>query len=161
MAVVSVWLDRMGNTEAADFDDLDEVLDRIHLALDAFFTGDPEPAKAAYSHREDVSLANPFGAPVVGWDAVSAAMQRAAAHYRDGRVTSFERIARYATRELAYIVEIEHYVAKVGGADRESPVALRVTTVLRREGAAWKIVHRHADPITTPQAAETVIGKSG
>lgn len=66
-----------------------------------------------------------------------------------------------ATRELAYIVEIEHYVAKVGGADRESPVALRVTTVLRREEAAWRTVHRHADPITTPQAAETVISKSG
>lgn len=150
----------MGNTVAADFDDFNEVLDRIHLALDAFFKGDPEPAKAAYSHRDDVSLANPFGPPAVGWDAVSAAMQRAAAHYRDGRATSFERVAGHATRELAYIVEIEHYLAKVGGADRESPVALRVTTVLRREEAAWKIVHRHADPITTPQAADTVIGKS-
>lgn len=146
---------------AADFDDLEETLDRIQLALDAFFKGDPEPYKAVYSHREDVSLANPFGPPVVGWDAVSAAMQRAAAHYRDGRVTSFQPIARYATRELAYIVEVEHYSAKVGGADRESPVALRVTTVLRLEEAAWKVVHRHADPITTPQAAETVIGKSG
>ena len=146
---------------SADSEDLDDVLDRIHLALDAFFKGDPEPAKAAYSHREDVSLANPFGPPVVGWGAVSAAMQRAVAHYRDGRVTSFERIAGYATHELAYVVEIEHYVAKVGGADRQSPVTLRVTTVLRREEAAWKIVHRHADPITTPLAAETVIGKSG
>ena len=160
MATELVWLDGVGNTAAADFDDLDGVLDRIHLALDAFFKGDAEPYSAAYSHREDVSLANPFGPPVRGWDAVSAVMQRAAAHYRDGRVTSFERIARYATRELAYIVELEHYVVKVGGADRESPVALRVTTVLRREEAAWKVVHRHADPITTPQAAETVIGKS-
>lgn len=92
---------------------------------------------------------------------MSAVMQRAAAHYRDGGATSFERVALYATGELACIVEVEHYVAKVGGAERESPVALRVTTVLRREEAAWKIVHRHADPITTPQAAETVIGKSG
>jgi len=160
VAVQSAWLDRMDKT-VADVDDLDEVLDRIHLALDAFFKGDPEPAKAAYSHRDDVSLANPFGPPAAGWDAVSATMERAAAHYRDGRATSFERIAGYATRELAYIVEIEHYLSKVGGADRESPVALRVTTVLRREDAAWKIVHRHADPITTPQAAETVISRSG
>lgn len=146
---------------AADFDDLEQTLDRIHLALDAFFKGDPEPYKAAYSHREDVSLANPFGPPVLGWDAVSAAMERAAAHYRDGRVTSFERIAGHATRELAYIVEVEHYVVKIGGADDESPVALRATTVLRREEAAWKIVHRHADAITTPQAVDTVISKSG
>lgn len=151
----------MSNTLAADVDDLDEVLDRIHLALGAFFKGDAEPAKATYSHGDDVSLANPFGPAVVGWDAVSAAMQRAAAQYRDGRATSFERIALYGARELACIVEVEHYVAKVGGADAESPVVLRVTTVLRREEAAWKIVHRHADPITTPQAAESVVGQSG
>ena len=157
-----VWsAGRHGANTVADSDNLDAALDRIHLALGAFFKSDPEPAKAAYSHQDDVSLANPFGPPVVGWDAVSTAMERAAAHYRDGRVTGFDRIAGYASRELAYIVEIERYLAKVGGADRESPIALRVTTVLRREQAAWKIVHRHADPITTPQAAETVIGKSG
>jgi ketosteroid isomerase-like protein len=146
---------------AGDLDDLDGVLDRIHLALAAFFRGDAEPAKAAYSHRDDVSLANPFGPPAVGWDAVSAAMQRAAAHYRAGRATSVERIAGYATAELAYTVEIEHYVAHVGGAERASPVTLRVTTVLRREESTWKIVHRHADPITTTRAADTVVGTSG
>lgn len=146
----------MGN-----IDELGAAVDRIHMALDAFFKGDAEPAKAAYSHSDDVSLANPFGPPVVGWDAVSAAMQQAAAHYRDGRATSFERLAGYATGELAYIVELEHYLAKVGGGERESPVALRVTTVLRREDTAWRIVHRHADPITTPQAPETVVRASG
>ena len=143
-----------------DSKDLDEALDSIHLALDAFFRGDPEPAKAAYSHRDDASLANPFGPPAVGWDAVSGAMDRAAAHYRDGRAVSFERVAGYATDQLAYFVEIERYVATVGRADHNSPVALRVTTVLRREEVAWKIVHRHADPITTPQAAESVVGTS-
>ena len=151
----------IGANRVADFEDLDQIVERIHAALDAFFRGDPEPAKAAYSHSDDVSLANPFGPPAVGWDAVSAAMEAAAAHYRGGRATSFERLAGYATYELAYIVEIERYVAKVGGADRKSPVALRVTTVLRREEAVWKIVHRHADPITTPQGGDSVIGKSG
>jgi ketosteroid isomerase-like protein len=141
----------------ADIDELGMAVDRIHLALSAFFKGDPEPAKAAYAHAGDVSLANPFGPPVVGWDAVAAAMEQAAAHYRDGRATGFERIVGSATGELAYIVELEHYVAKVGGSDRESPVTLRVTTVLRREKATWKIVHRHADPITTPRAAASVV----
>ena len=154
-------MDRMDKHRASDMDDLDEVLDRIHSALDAFFRGDAEPAKAAFSRGDDVSLANPFGPPAVGWDAVAAVMQRAAAHYRDGRATRFDRVAGYATGELAYIVEIEHYVAKIAGADRESTVIIRATTVLRREEAAWKIVHRHADPITTPQAAEAVIAKSG
>ena len=29
--------------------------------------------------------------------------------------------------------------------------ALRVTNVFRLEGDAWKLVHRHADPITSPR----------
>jgi ketosteroid isomerase-like protein len=34
---------------------------------------------------------------------------------------------------------------------------LRVTSILRPEDDTWKIVHRHADPITAPQPAESVI----
>jgi ketosteroid isomerase-like protein len=145
----------------ADIEELGVAVDRIHLALDAFFNGDAEPARAAYSRAGDVSLANPFGPPVVGWDAVSAAMQQAAAHYRDGRATGFDRIGGYESAELAYTVELEHYVAKVGESERESPVTLRVTTILRLEEGAWRIVHRHADPITTTRGPETVVGSSG
>jgi hypothetical protein len=36
-------------------------------------------------------------------------------------------------------------------------VALRVTTVWRREDSEWKVVHRHGDPITTMRPAESVI----
>jgi ketosteroid isomerase-like protein len=144
-----------------DVTDLDDAIARIHEALGAFFRGDPEPAKAMYSHEHDVSLANPFGPAVVGWEAVAETMERAAAHYRDGRATGFERVAGHVTDQLAYVVEIERYAAKVGGADRETPVALRVTTVLRPDDEGWKIVHRHADPITTPRGAASVANAAG
>lgn len=149
--------ERKGEISVSAFDDLDRVVDQSHLALDAFFKGDPEPAKAVFSHRDDVSLANPFGPAVRGWRQVAETMERAAAHYRDGRATGFEHVAEYVTPDLACIVEVEHYEGKVGGSEDISPLALRVTTVLRPEDGGWKIVHRHADPITTARPAESVI----
>src|SRR5215217_9126692 len=38
-----------------------------------------------------------------------------------------------------------------------TPCDLRVTMVLGPEDGTWKVVHRHANPITIPQAAESVI----
>jgi ketosteroid isomerase-like protein len=136
---------------------LDAFVHEYHQALDEFFRGNPEPAKTLYSHRGDASLANPFGPVAVGWADIEETMERAASSYREGRATGFETLASYVTPELAYLVEVERFEAKVGGADETASGALRVTSVLRAEGDAWKIVHRHADPITTPQAAESVI----
>jgi ketosteroid isomerase-like protein len=141
----------------ADVDDLDQVIERSHLALGEIVNGDPEPLKEMYSHRDDVSLANPFGPPVRGWDEAARTMERAASNYRDGESVGFENVAKYVTSELAYIVEVERYRTKVGGSEDITPVTLRVTSIFRPEDGTWKILHRHADPITTPQPAESVI----
>jgi ketosteroid isomerase-like protein len=63
---------------------------------------------------------------------------------------SFESFARYVAADLASILEVEQWEAKVGGRDEVTPFVLRVTTTFRREDDAWKLVHRHADPISTP-----------
>ncbi|MDP9379697.1 MAG: DUF4440 domain-containing protein, partial [Chloroflexota bacterium] len=68
-----------------------------------------------FSHREDVTLANPLSPPARGWEQVAKVAERAASPFRDGDATSFEIIAKYVTPELAYVVEIERGEAKVGG----------------------------------------------
>ena len=140
-------------------DELERVIEQSHQALDAFVKGDSTPLKALYSHEPDVSIANPFGPPVRGWPAAGETMDRAATYYRDGRAVRFERMAEYRTPGLAYVVEIEHLEAKMGGSDDLSPVTLRVTSVLRPEGGSWKIVHRHADPITSARSPESVVDR--
>src|SRR5437867_1443363 len=140
-----------------EMDDLDAAIAQSHVALGEFAKGDPEPLKAAYSQREDVTLANPFGPPVRGWKNAAETMERAAMLYREGEVVGFDNVATYVTPDLAYIVEVERYRAKVGGGDEITPVVLRVTSIFRPEDGAWKIVHRHADPITTTRAAASVV----
>ena len=124
---------------------LDEFVVRYHAALDEFVRGNPKPARDLYSRGPDISLANPFGPPVTGWDAIVAATDRAAGNYQDGRVTGFDRIAALASGELAYLVEIEHFQARLGGAAEPTVGALRTTSVLRLEGGEWRLLHRHAD----------------
>ncbi len=140
--------------------DLTQVIEQYHQTLDAFVTGDPEPTKRLWSRRDDVTLANPLGPPARGWDQVEATLERAAAQLRDGEPCTYEQISEYATADLAYNLEIERTRAKVGGGDELRPVALRVTTIFRREEGAWRIVHRHADPITTPRSIESVVGQA-
>jgi hypothetical protein len=61
------------------------------------------------------------------------------------------------TEDLGYVLEIERFQAKVAGREDVIPVALRVTSIFRLEDGAWKLLHRHADPITTAQPLESVI----
>ena len=116
-------------------------------------TGVPSP------RHTYVTVGNPFGPFVRGWQQVAPTLERAASLYRDGEFAGWERIANYLTPELAYIVEVDRLKAKVGGSAEFTPVALRATSVFRLEDNAWKLVHRHADPITAPRPAESVIQK--
>jgi ketosteroid isomerase-like protein len=129
---------------------LQKIIHQYHSAADEFSRGDPEPVKTVFSHRDDVTLANPFGPAVRGWKHVSEALHFASSRFRDGEVTSFETIAEYVTSDLATILEIERWKAKVSGRKDVSSFDLRVTSTFRREDGTWKLVHRHADPITTP-----------
>jgi hypothetical protein len=86
-------------------------------------------------------------------------MDRAATNFRDGKATGFERISEYATADLGYIIEIERVQSKVGGVDTLVPIALRTTTIFRREDGAWRIVLRHADPITSARPAASIVGQ--
>ena len=138
-------------------DDVDQLITQYHQALDEFVKGNPEPVKKLYSHREDASLANPLGPAARGWEQVAQAIERAASNFRDGELVSVETVAKYVTPELAYSVWVERAKAKIGGREDIVPSALRVTMIFRAEEGAWKVVHRHADPITTAQPAESVI----
>jgi ketosteroid isomerase-like protein len=141
----------------AAVDDFDQALEQYHLAAAEFIKGNPEPYKRVFSHREDVTLANPYGPPVRGWEQVAEALERTASRLRDGELISLETVAKCVTPELAYVVSLAREKAKVGGSDAVTPIALRTTMILRPEEGTWKVVHLHGDPITTPQPAESVI----
>jgi ketosteroid isomerase-like protein len=141
----------------AAVDDVDALIERYKLATAEFIKGNPEPYKELFSHREDVTLANPFFPVVRGWEEVAEALEHTASRLRDGEFLGSEIVAKHVTDELACVVQLAHERAKVGASEVLSPIDLRNTMVLRPEDSTWKIVHLHGDPITTPQPAESVI----
>jgi ketosteroid isomerase-like protein len=136
---------------------LEQVIEEYHRSVGAFLQGDLEPQKRLWSRRDDVTLANPLGPPARGWPQVEDALHRAASQIRAGEVLGSERISEVATADLAYIVEIERERVKVGNDDAFAASSLRVTSIFRREDGEWRLVHRHADPITAPRPIESVL----
>jgi ketosteroid isomerase-like protein len=142
----------------ASVDDVDELREQYYRAQREFLRGNPQPVKDLFSHREDVTLANPYGPPVRGFDEVSKSIEHAASLSSDGTFVEWQIVAKYVTAELAYVVQIERAEARVGAREEITPLAVRATMTFRpEEDGEWKVVHRHADPITTPQPAESVI----
>ena len=74
----------------AAVDDVDRLIEQYHLALGEFVKGNPEPVQKMFSHREDVSLANPLGPPAHGWEQVAQTIERAASSFTDGEMVAFE-----------------------------------------------------------------------
>jgi ketosteroid isomerase-like protein len=141
----------------AAVDDVDDLIEQYYRAQGEFLRGNPEPVKDLFSRREDVTLANPYGPPAHGWEQVGATIEHAASQFRDGRLVGVEIVEKHATPEFAYTVWLERAEGKVGAREDIAPSTLRVTMIYRPEEGTWRVVHGHADPITTPQPAESVI----
>ena len=137
--------------------ELDHIIEQYHEALDQFVNGRPKQLQEFFSHRDDVSLANPVAPLARGWKEVSETQARASSRFQESEPTHFERLVTYVTPELAFIVEMERLRGKLDSMEEARPIALRVTTIFRPEDGTWKVVHRHADPITSQRPLESIV----
>ena len=132
---------------------LSAVLPRMVDEVVGIHGGDPTARIALWSHDEPVTL---FGAEMTrrGWDQLEPAFRWLAGTFSGSEACRYEVLSAGASGDLGYVVAIEHSVAARHG---RPPVeyALRVTTVFRREGDEWKVVHRHGDGYTPANAQPT------
>ena len=144
--------------------ELNDTIEAFREALRVYVKGDGEPALSFFSTAEDVTLANPVGPPLKGPAAVRTGTIEGAANFREGAAvrfeevsSRFEEVSRYATSDLGYIVQLERHEGRLVDSTQTVVIALRVTLIFRREEGRWRIVHRHADPITTARSITTTI----
>ncbi len=128
---------------------LDQVIEQYQLALNGFLKGNPDPLLNFNSQRDNLSLANPFGT-MVGQKPFEETTRRVAGSVRDGKI-EFENITKTLTPAMAYFVWIEHSRARFDNKETPDNYALRVTVIFIPEDGTWKLIHRHADRITSAQ----------
>jgi ketosteroid isomerase-like protein len=120
---------------AGPFETVDAALEEAHRALVAIANGDPSVYLGLFAQREEISLGNPFGPFGCGREAVGRNLANAASKYRDGEVLGVERLATYASGDIACFVEVEHVRARIGSGGEFGEGRARVTTVYeRRDG---------------------------
>jgi ketosteroid isomerase-like protein len=132
--------------------DIADLVARVADANAAFIRGEMGRYVTLIKHAADYTLMAPFGgAPTHGFDPSSERLA-AMARFFTGGTAELEVVQTYASGDqgaegaMAVLVVIERQRAKVGGLP-EQDWSLRVTLVFRREGAEWRQVHRHADPL--------------
>jgi hypothetical protein len=142
-----------------DGPDLKSVIAESHEALRKILNGDASGYAALFADRDDISLGNPFGPFGRGRSEVLQTLENAASKYRDGSVVGVDRVATYGDDKLACLVQVERLRVRLGPSPEFSEFAARVTTLYENIDGVWKLVHRHADPITTYRPAESVLGQ--
>jgi ketosteroid isomerase-like protein len=142
----------------ATSDDLSEIMDKAVDALgNGLALGNPEPFKALWAHDPDATVLGGFGGYALGWDEVSQNTDFAASRFHGARSFGVKRLAHGASGDLGYAVWIEHGDVRVEGRDDYVPIVIRVTHVFRRKDGAWKIIHRHGDPVVEKTAATAIL----
>ena len=87
----------------AAVEEFDQVVEQVQLALGEFVKGNPEPVKELFSHRDDVTLANPLFPVGHGWEQVAERLERASSALSEGDIAEFELVEKCVTPELAYV----------------------------------------------------------
>jgi hypothetical protein len=87
--------------------ELAQVIEEYHRTIDAIVTGDPEPQKRLWSRGDDVTLANPLGPPVRGWEQVKEHLEQAASTAREGEPLRYESISVSTTLESDAVATLE------------------------------------------------------
>lgn len=108
--------------------------------------GDIKQYQSLIAFTDDFTLMSPFGgASKRGSSVTSEKLEAMGRFFRNGTLR-VEAIETFGSADMIVLVLIERAHVEVGGLPAQD-WSLRVTLVYRREGAEWRLAHRHADPL--------------
>jgi ketosteroid isomerase-like protein len=132
--------------DGAERNVIDALFRRAESANSALLRGDLRTWLTLITPADDFTLMDPFGGPPRhGFDPSSEHLANLARFFKSG-AGHLELVQSYASGDMVVLVVIERQHAEIGGLP-DQDWSLRVTLVYRREGAEWRLIHRHADAL--------------
>jgi ketosteroid isomerase-like protein len=140
-----------------------DLVKRSEEAHAALMRGDVKKYREEITYADDFTLMSPFGGkPTRGFELTTERIEAMGRFFKNGTFEQ-ELVQAYGSADMVVLALIERQHVEVGGLPAQD-WPLRVTLVYRREGAEWRLAHRHADPlvngVSLKQAAALAGGES-
>ena len=137
-------------------EDIRTLVERVREATAALMQGDVRRYRALVNEAPDYTLMPPTGGPTRhGPEDDPATIEALEQFFRGDGDGDLDLDQQYASGNLVVLVGVERQHGVIGDLPaQEWP--LRVTLVFRREGAEWRLVHRHADALVHPISMDLV-----
>ncbi len=129
---------------------LEEFVKRCLEGLSHQVAGNSAPFLEVWSHADDVAILGAVGSYAQGWDNVRAHLL-GASRSLDWTGLSVERLLTTVSGDLAVTVVLEHMTREAE--EEPSSRTLRTTQAYRRENDEWRLILRHANPISPEDEA--------
>lgn len=134
-----------------DLQDFKTFMQQREAAARAYVRGDATPLGRLVAHQSPATFFPPRGGYTEGAEEVGAIYTQDATSFASGGDSTFEILHMAASDSIGYWVGFQRATAYLQGQTAPVPFNLRVTEIFRREGNAWKLVHRHADTLTSTE----------
>ena len=136
-----------------DLHHFEQFMKRREDVARAYVRGDAEPLGRIVTRVSPATFFGPQGGSHQGPNHVYATYERGAAQFEPDGDSSFEILQMAASDGIAYWVGFQRVTARLRGSTAAIPLNLRVTELFHRESDEWKLVHRHADALTSEFSA--------
>jgi hypothetical protein len=122
-----------------------------------FFEGNYELAIDFFSCGQGVSLTNPFGGIVQGFEGVAKKLRLAVANCKEGVQSALGTLRGILPATWDIFWRLKDAKQRSGGRRDITPMSLRVTSIFRLENGTWMLVRRRAESLVPPQELDSGI----
>ena len=126
-------------------DDFKQFLEARKTAALGYVNGDYGPLSEIVAESSPASFFSPMGDVTEGAAGVAARYEKDANAFDKGSTSELAMLHYGSSGDLGYWVGYQVADVRMKGKPDPTPMKIRVTEIFRKEGGAWKMIHRHAD----------------